>query len=331
MTQGSSQPPYHYSIYGVRVTSDGPFEFAIPGGPDTPLADVEFVDGTARDFEPFAKLRESPEPGFLCRSVAGGPTYLRWADMYEFSIAADGSRVTSRPLDGCDRAVLQYYLFGQALAVALVLQGIEPLHAAVLRVGDCAVGFLGDCTFGKSTLMAAFLQAGHRALTDDLLILERRGAEPIALPGSGRIKLMPDSAAAFLDNPAGGGTRLNPKTTKQSFPLDAARRQQTGLPLAQLFVLPEPEQRERITSIEIRPIPRAAMVRELVKNSFCPDILHRDRLTRQFAFAAELASDVHGFQLLYPSGLHHLPALREAIVAHVHRTVCADDASRRTA
>ena len=329
MSPCSSPARHRYSIYGVRVTSDCPFEFPTSGDANKPLADVEFVQGTERDFQPFAYLRESSETGFVCRQLADGSTYLRWAHLYEFSVAADGSRVVCRPLDGCDRAVLQNFLFGQALAVALVQQGIEPLHAAVLRMDDYAVGFLGDCTFGKSTLLASFLQAGHRVLTDDLLILERRGGVPIALPGSGRIKLMPDSAHAFLGDPA-RGTPLNPKTTKRTFPIEAARRQRTGLPLRQLFVLPEPEERDRITLIEIRQISRAEMVRELLKNSFTAEILDRERLVRQFAFASQLASDVDGFRLRYPSGLHHLPALRKAIVEHVHRTVVADGAHEGT-
>ena len=168
-----SSPARHgYSIYGVRVTSDCPFEFPIVSDASASIADVEFVEGAERDFQPFGDLLGSSEPAFVCRQVAGGATYLRWAHLYEFSVAADGSRVACRPLDGCDRAVLQNFLFGQALAVALVKQGIEPLHAAVVRMDDDAVGFLGDCTFGKSTLAASFAQAGHHLLTDDLLILD---------------------------------------------------------------------------------------------------------------------------------------------------------------
>jgi hypothetical protein len=308
-----------YSIYGVRVTSDYPFEFPAAREARQPLANVEFVEGTDRDFEPFPPLQESPELGFTCRSAPDGSTYLRWLHLYEFSVAADGSRVACRPLEGCDRSVLQNYLFGQVLAVALIQQGIEPLHAAVVRIGDCAVGLLGDCTFGKSTLLAAFLRAGHRVLTDDLLLVDRREGTPVALPGSGRIKLMPDSAGALLDDPT-RGVLLNALTTKRSFPIETAGRQQTGLPLRTLFVLPEPAERDRTTSMGIRPISRAAMVHELLKNSFGAELLDRNRLVRQFAFASQVASDVDGFRLQYPAGLHHLPALQKAIVEHVQQS-----------
>ena len=311
-------PRYRYSVYGVRVTSDFPFEFpadAEANAPSAPLAHVEFVEGGDRDFQPFDPPPESDGARFICQPLDGGPTYLRWPHWYEFSVAASGSRVACRPLNGCDRTVLQNFLFGQVLAVALVHQGLEPLHASVVRLDDAAIGFLGDCTFGKSTLLAAFLQAGHRVLTDDLLILDRRDGGAVALPGSGRIKLLPDSAGEFL-NDARDGTPLNPLTTKCSFRVDATRRQPSGLPLQQLFVLPDPDERDRITSIEIRPASRAEMVRELLKNTFTGGILSRERLVRQFDHAVQVASEVDGFWLRYPSGLHHLRALKHAIVDH---------------
>jgi hypothetical protein len=312
---------YACSVYGVRVTSDFPFEFPSGGEnePGAPLAHVDFVEGVDRDFQPFAPRGLSGEDaGFFCQPLPGGPTYLRWPHWYEFSVSADGSRVACRPRNGCDRSVLQNFLFGQALAIALVHQGLEPLHASVVRLDEGAVGFLGDCTFGKSTLLATFLQAGHRVLTDDLLMLDRRMGSMVALPGSGRIKLLPDSASRFLHD-ADAGTLLNPLTTKRSFRVDASSRQQTGVPLRQLFVLPDPDERDRSTAIEIRPASRAEMVRELLKNTFTDGILSRERLARQFAHAAQVAREVDGFYLRYPSGLHHLDALREAIVEHVHR------------
>ncbi len=322
MSAALSPVRYSYSVYGVRVTSDVPFEF--PSGDDSdrgePLAHVEFVEGVDRDFQPFAPLTESDaSASFFCQPLPGGPTYLRWPRLYEFSVSTDGTRVACRPLDGCDRVVLQNFLFGPALAVALVQQGLEPLHASVVRLDEGAIGFLGDCTFGKSTLLATFLHAGDRVLTDDLLILDQRAGGAVALPGSGRIKLLPDSATRFLHG-ADAGTLLNPLTTKRSFQVDASRRQQTGVPLRQLFVLPDPDERDKSDSIEIRPASRAEMFRELLKNTFTDAILSRERLARQFAHAAQVAEEVDGFWLRYPSGLQHLGALRQAIVDHVHRS-----------
>jgi hypothetical protein len=325
MSASHSPARFSYSVYGVRVTSDVPFEFPLEdpftSPPRSSVADVEFVQGEDRDFGHLEPPCE-PNEEFVCRPMTDGSTYLRWAHLYEFSVSADGSRVASRPLDGCDRLVLQNFLFGQVLGVALVRQGIEPLHAAVVRVDDYAVGFLGDCTFGKSTLLAAFLEAGHRVLTDDLLILDRRAGDAVALPGAGRIKLLPDSASRFVADPE-GGSPLNPMTVKRSFPIDVSRRQREGLPLRLLFLLPDPEERDRSSAIEIRPASRAEMARELLKNTFTDQIVDRERLARQFAHASEVASEIDGFWLRYPGGMQHLPPLRRAIVEHVQRSLAS--------
>jgi len=229
-----------YSVYGVEVTSDWPLALPPSTGRGAQLADVDFVEGTDEDFSDAVAFRSRPEPWFTSHVFPNRSSYARWSGLYEFRIDADGSRVACRALDGCDPIVLQNYLFGQALSFALVQQGLEPLHAAAVRVDDVAVGFLGDCTFGKSTLLASFLQAGHRALTDDLLMLTAREGRTVALSGSGRIKLQPDSARELLDATP-DGEPLNAGTSKRSFRVPSALMQRTELPLSHLFVLPTPE------------------------------------------------------------------------------------------
>jgi hypothetical protein len=305
-----------YSMYGVRITSDIPL--AVVGGmendaADRSLANVTVVDGVDCDFASCAAARRVGDE-FVFEGSADGTAYLRWPHLYEFAVAPDGSRIACRPLDGCDVSVLQNFLFGQVLAVALVRQGIEPLHAAVVVMGDAAVAFLGDCTYGKSTLLASFTADGDRALTDDMLILERRGGELRAMAGSGRVKLQPDSARLFFEH--GAGVPLTPFTEKRSFEFDRSRREGGSVPLRLVYVLPVPAERDNMRSIEIRPVSRTAAVRELVANTFSTHILSRERLACQFEHATSIASRVDTFELRYPTGLDQLPAIRHAIVEH---------------
>jgi hypothetical protein len=179
-------------------------------------------------------------------------------------------------------------------------------------------------------LLAAFLQAGHPVLTDDMLVLARQEGRLAAFPGSGRIKLMPDSARAFWDGRT-RGTRLTPSATKRSFPLVPASRQSTPLQMGPFYVLPEPDERDRVTAFEACPISGTEMVRQLLKNSFTTEVFDRGRLARQFAFSVQVASDVSGFTLRYPAGLQHIPALRHAIVEHVRQTAVDDGPHSRTA
>jgi len=319
MNRGS----HRYSVYGVEVTSDWPLAFP-PSRRAGGIAEVDLVDGTDDDFSEADALRlDQEETWFTSHLFPDRSAYIRWSGLYEFRVHADGSRVACRPLERGDRTVLQNFLFGQALSFALVFQGFEPLHAAAVQVDEAAIGFLGDCRYGKSTLLASFLQAGHQLVTDDLLMLVGRDQQTVALPGTGRIKLHPDSARTFLAGDT-AGEPLNSQTLKRSFPLPSGQVQRTALPLTHLFVLPTPEERDGATSIQIVPLSRAEMVRELLKNSFNIEILDRDRLARQFPFVTGIASAIQGSRLSYPSGLHHLPAVHNRILDHLRRGFATD-------
>ncbi|MFB3074256.1 MAG: hypothetical protein ACE1Z6_03640, partial [Candidatus Methylomirabilales bacterium] len=101
-----------------------------------------------------------------------GSDYLRWSGLFEFLVSADGRRIACRELECASPESFQTYLIGQVLSFALVKRGIEPLHSTTVVIDGKAVAFLGDSGYGKSSLGAAFLQAGYPLLTDDLLVLK---------------------------------------------------------------------------------------------------------------------------------------------------------------
>ena len=72
--------------------------------------------------------------------------------------------------------------------------------------------------------------------------------------------------------------------------------------------------------MELLPLSRAALMQELLKNSFIVEMLDRRRIAGQFSFAAQLASRIDGVRLSYPAGLHHLPALRDRIVEYARQS-----------
>ena len=318
MTAVAASLCHTYRAYGVRIESDIPLPLPIASDSRDAIADVAFVEGRDRDFSAFPPLSTSSET-FVCDHVSGFGTYLRWPRFYEFNVTDDGSKVACRPLQGCDASVFQNFLFGQVLAAALVRQGLEPLHAASVVVDDVAIAFLGDCAYGKSTLLASFAHAGYPALTDDMLIVTPRGSDLHAMPGFGRVKLMPDSAERFLHGDV--GSRLTPLTDKRSFTLDGSRHEHISRPLRLLYILPTPGERDHARSIAIHSVPRVEVVRDVVKNTFSAHSLDRARLARQFEHAVVIASRVDVFRLQYPAGLDYVPAVREAIVDHTHRIV----------
>jgi hypothetical protein len=298
-------------FYGLRLRSALPLPRACASA-DGP-ADVEIVRGSAADMAAVRRTLVPPVDStrwFEDRTLSDGRRYLRWAGLFEFVVAADGTRIRARRLGGASRMprVFETYLLGHVLSFALIARGLEPLHATAVMLGHGAVGFLGDCGQGKSTLAAAFVRAGHALLTDDLLVLRADGGGFSAAAGPPRLKLFADPARRLLG--AVHGTPMNGRGSKLVFPL-GARAAREAAPLRALYVL-RPRRRG---AIRIRALsPRRAFV-ELTRGTFNACVLDGARLTRQFDLAARVAATVPVKRLQYPRGLGRLAAVRAAIEA----------------
>lgn len=308
---------HRYSAYGVAIDSDCEMPLPRRDPRRDHLAAVTFTSATPDDFSDLDGVFD--DAWFRTELLPDDSRYLRWSRFYECRVDADGGRIRCRPLHDTSPSVLMHFLFGQALSFALLQQGLEPLHAGVVRIDNQAVALVGDCTFGKSTLVASFASAGYRVVTDDLLIVTREDRRLTANPGTGRIKLNLDSARACLDGDR-RGELLNPLGAKRSFPLSDREQQSTPLPITHVFALPAPDSRREATGVVVEPLAPASLFHELMKNAFNVDVFTRSRLERQFRQAAELATELHGFQLRYPPGFEHLAGVLEAIVDRVRRT-----------
>lgn len=310
------RPPARvYRTYGLRLRS--PWPLPCPEERGYVRADIELREGDGAAFSPAAGVRLSEaKDWFRYARLPDGSDYLRWSGLFEFVVSADGDRVACRPLGPISGEAFHTYLLGQVLSFALVKRGIEPFHSTAVVVGGEAVGFLGDCGYGKSSLGAAFLQAGHALVTDDLLVLKESDGRFLAYPGAPRIKLFPDIGRSLL----GGlptGVPMNRFTPKLVIPLGGAGRRFTreATPLRAIYVLARPGGNSGSRRISIRRLsPRRACV-ELVRNTFNPVVLEPARLRRQFELAARIARTVPVKALSFPRRLAYLPAVREAIHA----------------
>lgn len=282
--------------------------------------DIELFEAPASHFRTVAMVAAAQENGrdwfnYLPRS--DGSVYLRWAGLFEFLIAPDGRSVAGRELGEPSLDSFQTYLLGQVLSFALLRQGREPLHATAVVVDGGAVGFLGDCGFGKSTLGAAFLGAGYPLLTDDLLVLQENDQGGYgAWSGPPRIKLFPGVADALL----AGGSRsgpMNPDTTKLIIGLGKADAvpASTAVPLTALYILApfheaDPAGDPLITGLS----PRDACI-ELIRNTFNTLAVDPARLSSQFELTARVAAAVPVRSLSYPHLLARLPEVPQAVLA----------------
>ena len=310
---------HRYCVYGIVVVSD------------TPLALPEYCHGGLGQVE----CLSAPESVFLTamqgvsfdpRSdswyqyafLDDGSTYVRWDNVGEFLVSADGHRITCRRDDHSSVESFQVYMLGQALSFALVKQRLEPLHATVVVVDDQAIAFLGSNAFGKSTLAACFLEAGDRLLTDDLLILQATPNRILAYPGPPRIKLFPKMAGRFLGH-IGDRGKMNADTNKLILPLDEDLSCARPVTLKAIYSLGAPrEMRERpCVSIE-RLSPRESFV-ELVRSTFNRRLVSPRRLERQFGVMATLADVMSVKRLSYPRAIARLPDVRTTVIADLER------------
>lgn len=310
-------PPYRYRVYGMDVLSDAPL--ALPACTAGGLGTVEFYGADEADFLPAratATFDTSPESWYQYGWLPDGSAYVRWEAVGEFLVAANGRCIRWRKFDESSIESFQVYLLGQALSFALVKQRLEPLHATVVTVDDRAVAFVGNSGAGKSTLAASFLAAGHRLVTDDLLLLHEELDRSLAYPGPPRLKLFPEIAGRFFPQIA-DGVAMNADTEKLILGLHPGMNETAPVALAAVYSLASPDDSVAVNRVHIEELSRREAFFELVRGTFNRHLVNADRLARQFDAAARLSDRLPVARLTYPRSLDSLAETRGAICKRV--------------
>ena len=315
---GSEQ--HSYGVYGVAIRSN--LRLGLPAYSHGAFAQVECVAGHASEF--VAAIRDarfdSPQDSWYHYAfLPDGATYVRWDAVGEFLVSADGRRVVCRPDDESSDESFQVYLLGQALSYALVMQGVEPLHATAVVVDGTAVAFLGGNCFGKSTLAASFLGAGFPQLTDDMLVVQTSPDRVAAYPGPPRIKLFSKVASRLTSSPA-MASHMNGGTDKRILTLQERSTCASTVELGAIYSLVSPREACRTTGVRIEPLSCREAFVALVRATFNRRVVGQDRMARQFSAMATLADRVPVKRLSYPRVLDRLPDVRAAVLADLERT-----------
>ncbi len=304
-----------YDIYGIRLCSE--IQLSFPDSEPKQSADVSLLVAPPdffREATDGAIVNSSPTRWYKYARLDNGQSYLRWDELFEFLVGADGRHIWCGWLGAASLESLQVYLLGHALSFALVKQGYEPLHATSVVIDGDAIAFLGSSGFGKSSLAAAFLADGHRLLTDDMLLLRRNDGGYEGQPGPGRIKLFPKIARRFLAG-AASAVPMNNETEKLVLPLSADHRHSGSAPLRALYVLSPPREVRRKQPIQLTSLTTKETFIELVRGTFNFLITGSERLERQYTESLQVASRVPARRISYPRVLSMLPDVRKAILS----------------
>lgn len=261
------------------------------------------------------RLPPAPHDWFECGRLPDGGTYLHWQNLFEFLISADGRAIAYRGLAKATQESLTTYLLGQVLSFSLLSFGWEPLHSTAVVIDGEAIGFLGDCGYGKSTIGAAFVARGFHLLTDDVLALEENAGAWTAHAGPPRLKLFPSVAQKVLAR--GAGHRLNAGTSKLVLRLSPAETCNGAVPLRSLYVLSDPvRSRDAAPSrIAIVPLGGEEAFLEVIRAAFNLIRVDRGRLENQFAMASRLVGGIPLRRLVFPRRLRWLNDVCDAVIA----------------
>lgn len=305
---------YRYAAYGISIRSDAPLPLPPLTAPGLFEIGVHNSNGPiAPSIQESTGMEPNPSTALDVGSLPDGSHRVALRGVGEILVSADGRSLACHRSAGPASESFNVYLLTRALSFALVKRGWEPLHATAMAIDGKAALFLGECGLGKSTLAAAFLQAGYPLLSDDLLVLHKPHAMLLAYPGSPRIKLFPEMARRFLGD-AVTGVPMNPYTHKLIVPLKDRQVCAHALPVGAIYALAAPSE-VRGTDVSLSTLsPRQAFL-TLLANTFNRAILDTARLRRQFEAAQALANTVSVKTLSYQRSLDTLPAVLELVAS----------------
>jgi hypothetical protein len=184
-----SQPFYEYHAYGLSIRSD----LALPELEAEPTERPDLVVQLRSVGRPFP----SPAQGPVCEYGAD-EQYLAWPNVGAFLIRGH-NRIDIEPAPGVSMPYLSFPLLGPVISLLLHIRGMLVLHASAIAVGGSSAIFLGPKGAGKSTTAAAFVAAGHRLLTDDVLGIDFSNSDnPQIVPGFPQLKLSTEAAERIL-------------------------------------------------------------------------------------------------------------------------------------
>lgn len=243
--------------------------------------------------------------------------YLIAGNCLTYTLSPDHKELWVSGTNGAASADAQAQLVGPVIGWILRRRGMLCLHASVVSFGGRAVAFIGTKRTGKSTLAVACQAAGGTVLSDDLLVLKRRGESFRAHSGYSYARLRPDAAralsrdAASLPSVYAGGARLRFDLPETATETDGPGIE--GVPLAGLYLL-QRRQSGPTTPQAIPTTPQEALPL-LAAQTYARFALAPEQEPSEFIALAELVRRVPVRKLTRANDLTALSAVCAAVCA----------------
>ena len=267
------------SCFGFGVHADVPLHY-LRAGSGPRLTVTVGSTGVEPGDAPIMEWRPTATNPFEARLYESGATFRLWvAGTGWFTIDPAGSRIEIP--EAADDVRREERLWGVPVQLCLLARGDLPIHAAAVEVGGGAVILGAPGGWGKTTLAAAFLNAGHRLLSEDVTCV-RAGDPPLVVPGPAMLRVRPD-VAERLEIP--GASIVSETDGRVHLAVRAELRGDCDpVPLRAAFLLRD------ATAAAVRPVPPTEALRDLwALSSMLPT---RGGLTRAFEELADVVARI---------------------------------------
>lgn len=243
----------------------------------------------------------------------GAAYLLRFPNLADFEISADGASVCCHPAPGTDNATVEHLYLNQVLPLALSRQGRLAFHASAVTAPGGTIAFLGKSGLGKSTLATQFARSGESFLTDDGLLLTPADGGFVVQPNHPSIRLWDDSQRALLSHDAPIAPPVSYTNKLRLLASDGLPYCAEPQPLVAAFVLEDGS----CEDITIRRTSLAQAVMGWLSNSFVLDVEDPVMLAQHFDHATTVGHAVPTYYLNYPRQYERLPDVQTAILDHL--------------
>jgi hypothetical protein len=260
-------------------------------------------------FHTWRLLDEAPWTEFYRND---GGYLLRFPDIADFQVSADGFDIVCHPVPSVPEATSLHLYLNQVLPLALSTRGKLVFHASAVEVAGSAIVFAAESGRGKSTLAAIFAVGGFRLLTDDGLVVEANGNAFEILPSHPSIRLWGDSQEALLPPDANPAPAVHYTSKARFLAGGSLRFCDQPQPLRRVYFLGGGS----VATLEIERLSPAEALIGWIKNSFLLDVEDKCTLASHFRQVADLAKQPIHYHLDYPRRYEEMEKLRQTILEH---------------
>jgi hypothetical protein len=268
----------------------GPAEVAIRRGPTPEPLAHPVVDS----------VLYQAAPGRLRLEVPNVATYL----------ASDGTDVVVAAHHDAAANEVRLFLYGSVLGAILQQRGILTIHASAVTDGERAILFAGASGHGKSTLAAAFLDAGYQLLSDDVVAIRSRPAGAFAAAAYPEIKLWAD-ALKRLEIDAAGLRRVREQLDK-SYVSAIERFSAEPMPVSHVYILNSHNRDEFVLTAATGRAKLGFLVRNTYRRNFLDGLGGKEA---HFDGCVTLSNHARVVSVVRPSGNFRIDELRRQIQA----------------